>query len=224
MADTLLIYDSDSDGRVVAVAGCNEKSRNKSLEQRELWIVDPDSGRVLPYAHGGVSYDRFVQRASWWEVRVTEPGASDGSTTAPAAQDPAYSSPHDDGTTGAQVDSHEPATAAGTAAAGMSPPPTAAPGLVAPSDPILTALGDLIAERRRTMPEGSYTTHLFTKGPEKIRKKVGEEAVELILAADPEEIRAEAADLVYHMMVLLEVEGLSMDHVLTELDRRHRSG
>ncbi len=197
MADTLLIYGAHAGDPVVAVAACNEKSRNKSLEQNELWIVDPVTGRVLPYGSGGERYDRFIQRESWWEVRLipAADGAQEGDPT--AAPD---------------------VTAAPDSTAG--PDSSAA----SPAQPVLSALGDLIAERRRTLPEGSYTTHLFTKGPEKIRKKVGEEAVEFILASDPAEMRSEAADLVYHMMVLLEAEGLRIDDVLAELDRRHQNG
>ncbi len=86
---------------------------------------------------------------------------------------------------------------------------------------MLAQLGEVIAERRRTMPEGSYTTHLFSKGPSKIRKKAGEEAVELILAEGRDEICSEAADLIYHAMVLLEIEGLRIEDVVAELDRRH---
>ncbi|MFW5643852.1 MAG: phosphoribosyl-ATP diphosphatase, partial [Alkalispirochaeta sp.] len=72
--------------------------------------------------------------------------------------------------------------------------------------------------------EGSYTTHLFTKGPDKIRKKTGEEAVELILARSNEELLSEAADLIYHLMVLLEAEGLSITDVISVLHRRHQAG
>ncbi len=85
---------------------------------------------------------------------------------------------------------------------------------------ILKSLEETILERKRTLPEGSYTTHLFTSGSEKIRKKTGEEAVELILAADRDAIIYEAADLIYHMMVLLASENITMDLVLQELGRR----
>jgi phosphoribosyl-ATP pyrophosphohydrolase len=77
-----------------------------------------------------------------------------------------------------------------------------------------------VAERRKKMPEGSYTTHLFNSGSAKIRKKLGEEAVELILAGKKDDISYEAADLVYHMLVLLENESVSLDSVLEELEKR----
>ncbi len=85
---------------------------------------------------------------------------------------------------------------------------------------ILKNLEQIILERKETLPEGSYTTHLFTSGGEKIRKKTGEEAVELILAADRNAIIYEAADLIYHMMVLLASENIQFTMVLQELASR----
>ena len=71
------------------------------------------------------------------------------------------------------------------------------------------------------MPEGSYTTHLFEKGLDKIRKKVGEEAVELLLARDEKDVIYESADLLYHVLVLLEASDLKWAEVAGELKRRH---
>lgn len=88
------------------------------------------------------------------------------------------------------------------------------------SEDTLLTLSRIISERRRTMPEGSYTTHLFQSGPEKIRKKTGEEAIELLLASHDKDIVHEAADLIYHMMVLLESEGIAWEQVLAELKSR----
>ena len=89
-----------------------------------------------------------------------------------------------------------------------------------PETEILKKLEQIITERKELLPEGSYTTHLFTSGAEKIRKKTGEEAVELILAPDRYTIIYEAADLIYHMMVLLSSENIKLEMVLQELDRR----
>ncbi len=86
---------------------------------------------------------------------------------------------------------------------------------------ILADLTATIAERHQQMPEGSYTTHLFQKGPDKIRKKAGEEAIELVLARSKEDLIYESADLIYHLMVLLESEGLKIQDVLLELKKRH---
>jgi len=86
---------------------------------------------------------------------------------------------------------------------------------------ILTQLAEVIASRHKDMPEGSYTTHLFTSGPDKIRKKLGEEAVELILAREKEEVVYEAADLFYHTLVLLEALDISLEEIFAELEKRH---
>ena len=85
---------------------------------------------------------------------------------------------------------------------------------------VLASLVNVIRDRRREMPEGSYTTHLFAAGKEKIRKKTGEEAVELILAGNRAELTSETADLLYHLLVLLEVEGISLDDIAAELKNR----
>lgn len=87
----------------------------------------------------------------------------------------------------------------------------------------LTKLYELIRERRRLMPPGSYTTSLFEKGADTILKKVGEEASELIVAAkngDREEIVRETADLFYHVEVLLALEDVPLGDVFEELLRR----
>lgn len=75
------------------------------------------------------------------------------------------------------------------------------------------------------MPEGSYTTKLFTKGVNKIAQKVGEEAVETVIEAidgNNERLVYEASDLIYHLLVLLENQGLSLTDIEEELTRRHK--
>ena len=89
----------------------------------------------------------------------------------------------------------------------------------------LDQLGRLIAERHKTMPKGSYTTSLFTEGKARIAQKVGEEGVELALARmkdDSAEMANEAADLLFHMMVLLEDAGLSLADAINVLQDRHK--
>jgi phosphoribosyl-ATP pyrophosphohydrolase len=94
----------------------------------------------------------------------------------------------------------------------------------------LEVLADLvrrIAERRAASPQTSYTARLFHEGVEKCAKKFGEEAVELALAAvlaDPPHIRAEAADALYHLLVLLEICHIPLGEVLGELSERMRMG
>ncbi len=85
-------------------------------------------------------------------------------------------------------------------------------------------LMELLAGRRREKPEGSYTTYLFEKGLDKILKKVGEEATEVIIAGKAEDKREtvyEIADLAYHVMVLMTEAGISLDDVRAELAARH---
>lgn len=97
-------------------------------------------------------------------------------------------------------------------------------GKVAPPD-ILIALEDTIRQRRRDLPEGSYTADLFRSGTDRILQKVGEEAAEVIIAgknASAAELIAEAADLVYHLLVLLASQGLSLADVGRELGRRQQ--
>lgn len=89
---------------------------------------------------------------------------------------------------------------------------------------IISQLIETIAKRDEERPEGAYTTYLFEKGLDKILKKVGEEASEVIIAAknrDPEELRNESADLLYHLFVLWREQGLGLEQVLDILRERH---
>ena len=82
----------------------------------------------------------------------------------------------------------------------------------------------LIAGRRHTPKEGSYTTYLFEKGLDKILKKVGEECTEVIIGGrkeDREETVYEIADLCYHVMVLMVQMGITVEDVTRELEKRH---
>jgi len=83
-------------------------------------------------------------------------------------------------------------------------------------------LAGTIAERHREMPEESYTAGLFRSGPERVAQKVGEEAVEVVVAALTEErLAEETADLVYHLLVLLEERGVGIESVAGVLRDRH---
>ena len=82
---------------------------------------------------------------------------------------------------------------------------------------------DVILDRKKNPKEGSYTNYLFDKGIDKILKKVGEEATEIVIAAknpDPEEIIYEISDFIYHVMVLMAEKGVSWDEITRELARR----
>lgn len=91
---------------------------------------------------------------------------------------------------------------------------------------VIGRLEATIGERIRNRPDGSYTAKLVQAGVEKIAQKIGEEGVELALAAaarNRAEMISEAADLVYHVLVLLKDQGLSFGAVADELDARHGS-
>jgi len=91
---------------------------------------------------------------------------------------------------------------------------------------IINKLEAVIAEREAERPEGSYTTYLFEKGLDKILKKVGEEASEVIIAAknrSHDELKWEAADLLFHLLVLLREQKLPLDEVLKVLKERHET-
>lgn len=90
---------------------------------------------------------------------------------------------------------------------------------------ILLELAELIRQRRQEAPEGSYTARLLAGGRREAARKVGEEALETALAAlegSREELTREAADLLYHLLVLLEASDLPLEAVLAELARRRR--
>ncbi|MBR2349032.1 MAG: bifunctional phosphoribosyl-AMP cyclohydrolase/phosphoribosyl-ATP diphosphatase HisIE [Clostridia bacterium] len=88
----------------------------------------------------------------------------------------------------------------------------------------LEGLYAMLEERKRLMPQGSYTTYLFEKGLDKILKKVGEECTEVIIGAksnDKAETVYEIADLTYHTMVLMLQMGISLEEIHRELASRH---
>jgi phosphoribosyl-ATP pyrophosphohydrolase/phosphoribosyl-AMP cyclohydrolase len=95
---------------------------------------------------------------------------------------------------------------------------------VAPGLSFLSQLEKLIGQRDKVRPEGSYTTKLLNDGTKRIAQKVGEEGVETALAAtvgDDEELRNEASDLLYHLLVLLRSRDMSFQDVLSTLEARH---
>ena len=94
-----------------------------------------------------------------------------------------------------------------------------------PPAEVLDELFDTIEDRKRELPEGSYTASLFTheKGQNAVLEKLGEETTETILAAkdsDREEVLAESADLVYHLLVMLAMNDATLDDLRTELRER----
>ncbi|MBO5276420.1 MAG: phosphoribosyl-ATP diphosphatase, partial [Alistipes sp.] len=82
-----------------------------------------------------------------------------------------------------------------------------------------------VQQRHRDMPEGSYTTKLFIKGVKKIAQKVGEEAVESVVEAvdgNRDRFIYEASDMIYHLLVLMEQMGCSIEDMERELELRHK--
>lgn len=182
-----LIVSLETGGTAAALM--NGKSYSKSIETKILWIVHPETGRVLPW-EGEPLYRSLVRDGNCYRAELPESSTSAGYVLRAEAGDPESHSE-----TALNSDRNE----------GSS---------------ILSRLAGTIARRRMEMPAGSYTTHLFEKGLDKIRKKVGEEAVELILANSQEDILYESADLIYHLMVLLEAAEVPFGDLLAELERR----
>lgn len=85
---------------------------------------------------------------------------------------------------------------------------------------VLEDVYEIILDRKAHPKEGSYTNYLFDKGIDKILKKVGEEATEIVIAAknpDPEEVKYEISDFLYHMMVLMAERGVTWEDITQEL-------
>lgn len=174
---------------IISGALMNSKSYSKSIESKILWIVHPETGRVLPW-EGDPSYISLEKKGNFYEAVLTADSKPEGFVLHIEEDDP---------------EQHE-STSLNSAKDGESR--------------ILYKLAETIAQRHKEMPAGSYTTHLFEKGLEKIRKKVGEEAIELVLAQSNEDIVYESADLIYHLLVLLEAAEIPFHDLLVELERR----
>lgn len=93
------------------------------------------------------------------------------------------------------------------------------------TEDFLYTLEEIIEDRKKNAPEGSYTSKLFSAGLNKISQKVGEEATEVVIAAlneNDEQFKDEAADLLYHLLVLLRAKGISLRDINTVLADRHQ--
>ncbi len=188
-----------SDGAIRAVARINEKGYNKSIEERQLWHLHPATGRLLPYETKH-QFVRIKKHSGWYEAYISIE-ESESTQTANC------STTHDLSTTSRQQEKGASERAEQTAEQHAE-------------QDVLNQVAAVIAERHRTMPEGSYTSYLFSEGREKIRKKLAEEAVELALATEPAHMQSEGADLLYHFLVFLEFEGVELQSVLQELQDR----
>ncbi len=229
----LLLSDS---GAVVDVAWMNTKGFNKSREQGVLWAVHDETGRLLPYA-GNTPFLRLLSFGRWYQAVVSAEVAVDLASAESAIEEPdaaelsgkggAAPAPGDAGgqSRGRGPEERPQPDAAsgprGAAAATASATGAEGEGARGAVD-TLTALRDVIERRKRELPEGSYTSYLFKAGADKIRKKTGEEAVELLLARERTDVVAESADLIYHLLVLLAELGIGLDEVLAELEKRSK--
>jgi len=197
-----------TESRIIDVLLMNHKAFTKTIEQSRLWYLHRDTGRVLP-REGIADLIEIKSFSSWYEAVVSEPDKKE-------EEKPVF-----------ETDRESPAALRRNQDKMERTEPEAAyfqdPGFYPEqlSGPVLSGLEYTIRERLMTMPEGSYTTHLFASGREKIRKKTGEEAIEVLLADTPEQLIYEAADLLYHLSVLLVSENLSYEQVCSELQRRH---
>ena len=89
---------------------------------------------------------------------------------------------------------------------------------------MLQRLFEIIEDRKQNPAEGSYTNHLLNEGYERVAQKVGEEAVEVVIAGalqGRERVISESADLIYHLFVLLSQQDIRLEEVEAELERRH---
>lgn len=92
-------------------------------------------------------------------------------------------------------------------------------------DDVIKGLYDVVKDRKENSEEGSYTSYLFSKGLDKILKKVGEEATEVIISAkgdDKEEMVNELCDLTYHLLVLMAEKEIGLEVVKEELEKRSK--
>lgn len=210
-----VVLQDQAGGLVWAGLG-NDKAWKKSLEQGSLWALDGATGRLLPLAE---LRPDLVSQARLAGIKV-EGDRIVAVSAARGAPQPAVAAgtSQPDTLAGGVGGSGGQAGAGGQG--GAIPTPAGAAANDSAGYAVLGHLEELIRRRKAELPEGSYTTHLFKSGLHKIRKKTGEEAVELVLAKDQAEVTAEAADLIYHMIVLLVEWGVPLDAVMDELRRR----
>lgn len=224
----VIVQDAGT-GEVLMQAYADREALKRTLDSGEAWFW---SRSRRSYWHKGDT-SGHVQRVR--EVRVDCDGDSVLYLVDPAGPachtgerscfHRALVRHHPSTTTAAPSSGHgdaAPAAYVADAAATRTEPPIAA------EDAVLMRLWGVIDQRWRERPAGSYTTYLFTQGVDKMAKKVGEEAVEVALAAKNaaaseagrDELVRESADLLYHLLALWRSVGVAPDDVWTELARR----
>ena len=213
--NTVLLIEDEA-GRLLTSAVINEKGFSKSLENGLLWTVDLSTGRLLPFGNTGVPFLTLSKETTcigkeYVKAVVSGEVINRLSTICQKEEaENAYRNSTKESENTLNIENFN---------VNSEKNPENLTDEEFPAE-FLRSLAQVIHNRRVEMPEGSYTTHLFSKGESKIRKKVGEEAVELVLASTPRDVIYEAADLIYHVMVMLENNGLSFCDVLRELKGR----
>jgi len=191
----------DRQGQILEVSLTNEKGFKKSLERGHIWHIHKETGRLLPYSEEPLL--NISEHKTWYEA-ILSIGKDHGDQH---EQRDLFNSINDK-----QSDIQK----------------EMRDNFVVNKEnrnsDVISALEQIVLARKLQLPQGSYTTHLFESGAEKIRKKTGEEAIELILASNRSEIIYEAADLIYHMLVLLASENISFKEILEELGNRADKG
>lgn len=183
----------DESGRFLFLAYTDREGYIKSLEHGTLWAGHPESDQILPNGREGL-LQRIEDRGTYYYAEVSI------SSFTPVDMQKGKLSPLK---TAQEVreTSHLPEK---------------------PSTPegSLHDLLESIKNRKMARPSNSYTGRLFDAGIEEIRKKLGQEMVELILSHNREDTIVEAADLLFHLLVFLEEENIEFSQVLEELSQR----
>ncbi len=182
---------------ILDICMMNKKAFEKTTETKQLWIVHPTTQKVvanIPEVEITAITDETQSNYPWIEaytsfskemyVNIKQRKASSHSAI---QQKPPLQEQTAQQQTTVQPQSSGEATVKTAASQQMYS--------------VLETLHNLLLERKAHMPEGSYSSYLFSKGEEKIKKKLGEEAIELLLAKSEEEICNEAADVLYHLWV-----------------------
>lgn len=203
-----IVLVHDTSHAIIGIRQVSEKSANKSLEQGALWEVHAHTGKeiestpLIPISQvykvsggyvGNVNSEQYDALSDENKALITQQALAPLSIQFP---------PH----------KHN-------SSAHASSLPSLDETSSTPYQ-VLDILQQVIQDRKTSLPEGSYTTLLFKSGGEKIRKKLGEESMELILSKDSTRIIEESADLLYHLFVLLHFEGISFSEILHILHTR----
>jgi phosphoribosyl-ATP pyrophosphohydrolase/phosphoribosyl-AMP cyclohydrolase len=197
--------------------------RDTSAQLLPAIVQDADSGAVLMLGYmnrEALAATQASGRVTFWS-RSKQRLWTKGETSGHFLKVRAISADCDGDTLLILANPAGPACHLGTRTCFGELPPRAA----AESFAFLGTLEDVIAQRIATRPEGSYTAKLLNEGTRRIAQKVGEEGLELALASVAEsdaEVIGEAADLLYHVLLLLKAKQLSLAQVVAELEARHQ--